>query len=107
MLRTLLTAAFLAVAAPSPTALADAPPATASTGETIAAKVNGLVCDFCARATEKVFMKRDEVADIDVNLDTGIVTIALKPGASLDDATVKKLIADSGYALVSLERTKG
>lgn len=60
-------------------------------------QVNGLVCDFCARALEKVFGKQEAVSDIDVNLDTKIITINFKDGQSLDDEAITALIKDSGY----------
>lgn len=67
-------------------------------------KVSGLVCDFCARATEKVFSRREEVSGIRVDLDSGSVSIALKPGQTLDDATITKLITDSGYNVTDIGR---
>jgi copper chaperone CopZ len=71
---------------------------------TITVKINGLVCDFCARALEKVFGKREEVSGIDVNLDTKIVTIGFKKDADIDDATITKLITDAGYNVVEIKR---
>lgn len=59
--------------------------------------VNGLVCDFCARALEKVFGKEEAVKGIGVNLDTKIITINFKEGQSLDDERITKLIKDAGY----------
>lgn len=70
----------------------------------IKVEINGLVCDFCARALEKVFGKREEVSGIDVNLDTKIVTIGLKKDADIDDATMNKLITDAGYNVVKVSR---
>jgi copper chaperone CopZ len=67
-------------------------------------QINGLVCDFCARALEKVFGRREEVSGIDVNLDTKLVTIGFKKGADIDDATITKLITDSGYNVVEIRR---
>ena len=46
---------------------------------------NGMVCDFCAQAIEKVFMKREEVQGIKVDLDNQKVVIYLKDNASIDD----------------------
>jgi len=66
-------------------------------------KVNGLVCDFCARALEKVFGKRDEVTGIQVDLDKGQIAVATKPGKSLDDATLTRLITNSGYNVVNID----
>lgn len=67
-------------------------------------KVNGLVCDFCARALEKMFGRRDEVGAIDVDLDKSSVKVAMKDGKSVDDSTLKKIITDSGYNVVSINR---
>lgn len=67
-------------------------------------KVNGLVCDFCARALEKVFSKREEVDHIRVNLAEGKVTVAMKPGSTMDDATVKELITNSGYDVSGMSK---
>ncbi len=75
-----------------------------ATAETVQVKVDGLVCDFCARALEKVFGAREEVGDITVDLDKGSVLIHLKPGQSLDDATVSKLITDAGYNIANIDR---
>lgn len=70
----------------------------------ITVEINGLVCDFCARALEKVFGKRSEVVGIDVNLNTKIVTIGFNKGADIDDATITKLITDAGYNVVKINR---
>jgi copper chaperone CopZ len=67
-------------------------------------KVNGLVCDFCAQALNKVFRKQPEVSDINVDLDGGVVHVEFKENQSLDDASLKKLITDSGYAVQSIEK---
>ena len=74
---------------------------------TIVAKVNGLVCDFCAQALKKVFKKEDAVDTLNVDLDAGEVIISLKPGQTLSSERVKKLIRKSGYSLVSTERKGG
>ena len=82
-------------------------PVHAYAGETVKAHVNGLVCDFCARAIEKVFGKQEAVESVKVNLSDKLITLGLKDGQSLDDPTITKLINDSGYALVSIEREAG
>ena len=75
-----------------------------SDGEQINVNVFGLVCDFCAQAIEKVFMKREEVAGIKVDLSGGLITIFTKKDHVLDDATLSKLIVDSGYNVDSISR---
>lgn len=66
-------------------------------------KVDGLVCDFCARALEKVFAEQADVATINVDLDNGLVTIAMMPDQTMDDVTVTQLITDSGYNVSTIE----
>ncbi|RMB08147.1 heavy-metal-associated domain-containing protein [Eilatimonas milleporae] len=73
-------------------------------GDTVIVDVNGLVCDFCARAVEKVFSRRDEVAGVAVDLEAKTITLAMKPGGQIDDATLKKLIVDSGYNVLAVRR---
>ena len=76
----------------------------ASCEDTINIKVNGLVCDFCARSLEKVFLKREDVAGIKVDLGKGLIAVAMKPGSTIDDATLSKLITDSGYNISAIGR---
>ena len=84
---------------------ADTDPATSA--QTVIAKVNGLVCDFCAQAVRKVFKKQDAVESVKVDLDNGQIILGLKEGASMDDETIGKLIRKSGYSLVSIDRGDG
>ena len=69
--------------------------------------VNGLVCDFCARALEKVFGKQKSVESINVDLDKKVVTVEFKKGKTLNDKTISKLIKDSGYEVVKIRHTSG
>ena len=66
--------------------------------------VNGLVCDFCARALEKTFGKQDEVSQINVDLEKGQVAIAMKEGITISDEMLTKLITDSGYNVTAIDK---
>ncbi|MFN7056831.1 heavy-metal-associated domain-containing protein [Hyphomonas sp.] len=105
-LKTLAVAAALSVSGVSFAAPASASPVTteAAKGEFVTAHVNGLVCDFCAQAIQKVFGREAAVASVNVNLGGGVVEIAMKPGQTMDDAAITRLIRNSGYALVKIER---
>ncbi|MCY3625278.1 MAG: heavy metal-associated domain-containing protein [Candidatus Dadabacteria bacterium] len=72
--------------------------------DTINIKVSGLVCDFCARSLEKVFLKRGDIAGINVDLGKSSIMVAMKPGLTVDDATLAKLITDSGYNVSAIKR---
>ncbi len=69
-------------------------------------EVNGLVCDFCAQALEKVFGKKESVKEIDVNLTERYVRITLNEGKEIADEEVKKLIIDAGYDVVKINRVE-
>ena len=73
-------------------------------GELITVNVFGLVCDFCAQAIEKVFMEKEEVSGINVNLTDGLITISLKEGQNIDNEQLTKLILDSGYSVEKIIR---
>ncbi len=70
----------------------------------VAVEVNGLVCDFCARALEKVFGKRDEVHGIHVDLSAGEVAIDLNDNQNMSDEEITALITDAGYNVVKINR---
>ncbi|MFT6071816.1 MAG: copper chaperone CopZ [Alphaproteobacteria bacterium] len=68
--------------------------------------INGIVCDFCARALEKTFSKQEEVEKINVNLDTGIVIVNFINGKTLDDESLKQTVLDAGYNIETITRIK-
>lgn len=93
MQRTLFTALLLALASPA-----------LATPQQVTVKVNGLVCDFCARSVEAMMKKRADVAGVHVDLDKGEIHLSLKSAATLDDPTLTRLITDSGYKVTAIER---
>jgi copper chaperone CopZ len=80
--------------------------AAAVRAETIKAKVNGMVCGFCATGIEKTFKAQPEVKTVNVDLETKLVTVSTKEGKTLDDTKLKKLLTNSGYSVVSIDRSK-
>jgi copper chaperone CopZ len=65
-----------------------------------------MVCGFCATAIEKTFRKQPEVKNVDVDLNNRLVTVTTKEGQPLDDAKVRKLLTNSGYSVVKIDRAK-
>ncbi len=60
--------------------------------------VKGMVCDFCAQALNKVFLKEEAVDSLDVNLDEQTVTIFYKDGAEpLKNEQIEKMVYWAGY----------
>jgi mercuric ion binding protein len=78
----------------------------AVSADTIRATVNGMVCAFCATSIEKTFKKQPEVSAVNVDLKDRLVTVTTKPGQTLDDTRVKKLLTNSGYSVASINRAK-
>jgi copper chaperone CopZ len=73
-------------------------------GETVIVEAKGLVCEFCAKSLEKVFMKRPEVSGISVDLTSKEVEINFKTGQTLDDAEITRLIEYGGYSVTKIRR---
>jgi copper chaperone CopZ len=78
--------------------------ANAAQAETILASVNGMVCAFCATGIEKSFRKQSAVDNVKVDLEKKLVTLNTKADATLDDATIKKVITSAGYAVTDIRR---
>lgn len=78
----------------------------AAHAETIKATVNGLVCSFCATGIEKTFKAQAAVEGVKVDLDHQLVTVTTKTGQDMDDATLTKLLTDSGYTVTNIAREK-
>jgi copper chaperone CopZ len=76
----------------------------AAGGDIIRVDVNGLVCDFCAQAIDRVFRKHSAVSDVAVDLRNKIVEVALKENGVLEDQLLSKMIVDSGYNVVEIKR---
>lgn len=72
----------------------------------IKVSVNGLVCDFCARSIEKLFKKKESVESINVNLENMLITINLEKGKNINDASIIKVINDSGYDVTGINRER-
>ena len=75
--------------------------------ELVTVTVKGMVCSFCAQGLKKTFKKKEEVADINVDLDAKLVTIRFHDGKSISDPEIKALINDAGYDIATIERKQG
>lgn len=73
--------------------------------QTIQAKVNGMVCAFCAQGIEKKMRSLSQTKEVYVNLKQRIVAVELKEGQTLSENTVKDLIKDAGYDVTAIEVT--
>lgn len=66
--------------------------------------VNGMVCSFCANSIEKKLKKQKSIKSFKVDFDSKSVEVLLKPGQSLSDKKLKKLIKSAGFSVVSIKQ---
>lgn len=74
--------------------------------QSVTVNVSGLVCDFCARAVEKVFGKEESIKDVKVDLDAKTILLNFKDKQNIDDAKITELVTNAGYKVVSIIREK-
>lgn len=72
----------------------------------ISVQVKGMVCGFCAQGIEKKFKALPEVEKVHVSLETKLVAVDTKEGKDVTDDQIKKIVTDSGYEVVKIERAK-
>lgn len=76
---------------------------SAQAAQTLKAEVNGMVCAFCAQGIEKKLRALQQTHDVYVNLKQRIVAVEVREGQTLAPQTVKDLVKDAGYDVVSIE----
>jgi copper chaperone CopZ len=81
------------------------PASAASSGAIV--KVNGLVCDFCVQALTRTFKREAAVDGFDMDLDSKEIRMTFKPGMTMDDAAIRKVVTNAGYSVVGISRTGG
>jgi mercuric ion binding protein len=78
-------------------------PLPASAAESLKAKVNGMVCAFCAQGIEAKLRALPQTKDVYVNLGQKLVAVQVKDGASLSADTVRGIVKDAGYEVSAIE----
>ncbi len=69
----------------------------------ITVNVQGMVCSFCAQGIEKKFKADPAVSAVKVDLKKKVVLLTTRDGQTLDEATIRKNIVDSGFNVTSVE----
>ena len=78
-----------------------------ATSQSVTVNVSGLVCDFCARAIEKVFGKQESIETVIVDLDAKTIVLNFKDKQNMDDTKITELVTNAGYKVVSIIHEKG
>ncbi len=66
--------------------------------------VDGLACPFCAYGVEKKLRGVAGVEKLDIDINTGVVSVTMAEGASLDEAAARQIVKDAGFTLRDFER---
>lgn len=78
--------------------------ALAAGGEPVVVEVLGAVCDFCAKAMNRTFGRRDDVSAVYVDLDSKTLNLVLISENAMDDAEIDRVVVRSGYRAKSIHR---
>jgi copper chaperone CopZ len=79
---------------------------TSALAEEISITVKGMVCSFCAQGIKKTFSKNEIVHEIQVNLESKMVTIKTLVGKTISDEDLRRIINDAGYEVDSIRRAQ-
>lgn len=71
--------------------------------ESLKAKVNGMVCAFCAQGIETKLRELPQTQDVYVNLPQKVVAVQVKDGATLSPDVVRKVVVEAGYEVAKIE----
>ncbi len=76
---------------------------TVQAATSVKARVNGMVCAFCAQGIEKRLTKLPATQSVFVDLKQRVVAVEAKEGQVLDAKTISAEIVDAGYDVVKIE----
>ena len=65
--------------------------------------VSGMVCSFCAQGIEKRLQSIPGTESVRIDLSKGLVEVTARPGARIDEVTLKRAIRDAGYDVRRVE----
>jgi mercuric ion binding protein len=72
-------------------------------GEKLEVTVKGMVCSFCSQGITKKFQEQG-VRNVNVSLETHLVSLELNDNQKLDDGAIEKILKDAGYGVEKITR---
>lgn len=70
----------------------------------IEVNINGMVCSFCVQGIERKLRSLPATQAARVDIKNHLVDITLRPGQSISDDQLRKLIRDAGFDVRSIRR---
>ena len=61
-------------------------------------RVDGMACSFCAYGLEKKLKRMEGVENLDVDLEAGEVKVFLKPGATVSEEALRRVVVEAGFS---------
>ena len=74
--------------------------------EIVTAKTKGMHCQECADTVKTKLMQNDAIAQVSVDVETGLVVVTVKDDATLGDDEIAAMIDWAGYDLVTISRSE-
>ena len=71
--------------------------------QTYRLRIDGLACPFCAYGIEKQLNRIEGVKTLDTDIRSGLVTLTMTDGATLDEATARRAVEAAGFTLRGFE----
>ena len=69
-------------------------------------RVDGLACPFCAYRLEEQLSAIEGVDQTDVDIETGLATVTMADGATLDEAKARQAVEAAGFELRGFEEVQ-
>ena len=66
-------------------------------------QADGLACPFCAYGVEKQLSRIEGVETIETDIKTGTITVTMRDGAALEEATARRAVEAAGFTLRGFE----
>lgn len=67
-------------------------------------QVDGLACPYCGYGVEKQFSKLEGVEGTEIDLENGVVVVAVAPGTEFSNSELKRIVDDAGFALGGIKQ---
>ncbi len=71
--------------------------AAANQPQKVTVRVDGLACPFCAYGLEKKLKKIENVENLEIKINEGVVTLYFKEGAKIDKEQIAKKVKEAGF----------
>lgn len=67
-------------------------------------EVDGLACPFCAYGIEKQLLAIEGVETVETDIQSGTVTVTMRPGSALDDHAARRAVEAAGFTMRKFSR---